>query len=119
MKTVWITRAPPGAEATAERVRALGFAPVVAPLLAVRAVGEGPIDLVGVGALAFTSANAVAAFAARSPEGVVPVFAVGEATAAAARAAGFSAVVSADGDVAALAATIAARAGALTGAVLH
>src|SRR5438093_1296853 len=32
-RKVWITRAEPGAAATAERVRALGFEPVVAPLL--------------------------------------------------------------------------------------
>ena len=83
---------------------ALGFEPVVAPLLTVRALGEGPIDLAGVGAIAFTSANAVAAFAARSPARSLPVFAVGESTAAAARSAGFRAVLSTEGDVNALAA---------------
>lgn len=119
MKTIWITRARPGAEATAERVRALGFEPVVAPLLTVRALGEGPIALAGVGAIAFTSANAVAAFSARSNARSLPVFAVGDATGAAARQAGFSAVVSAEGDVNALAAAIAARAGTFTDAVLH
>ena len=119
MKKIWITRAQPGAQATAERVRALGFEPVVAPLLSLRALGDGPIDLAGVGAIAFTSANAVTAFAARSDARSLPVFAVGGATAAAATAAGFSAVVSADGDGSALASAIAARVGSLDGAVLH
>ena len=119
MKTIWITRARPGALATAERVRGLGFEPVVAPLLNLRALGDGPIDLAGVGAIAFTSPNAVTAFAARSAARSPPVFAVGDATAAAAREAGFAAVVSAEGDVNALAREIAARAGTFIGAVLH
>lgn len=119
MTTVWITRAQPGAEATAERVRAMGFEAVVAPLLTVRAIGAGEIDLAGVGALAFTSANGARAFAARSAERHLPVFAVGEGTAEAARAAGFAEVTSTDGDVARLAAGISAARGAFTGLVLH
>ena len=103
---VWITRAEPGASRTAERVRALGHEPVVAPLLEVRAL-PARIGLQGVGALAFTSANGVRAFAALSPARALPVFAVGEATAAAARAAGFADLACADGDVQALAALIA------------
>ncbi|MEO8925963.1 MAG: uroporphyrinogen-III synthase, partial [Caulobacteraceae bacterium] len=119
MRRVWITRALPGALVTARRVRGQGFEAVVAPLLAVRALGEGPIDLKGIGAIAFTSANGVAAFAVRSPARGLPVFAVGEATAAAARAAGFARVRSADGDVEALATAIAAHGDELDGAVLH
>jgi uroporphyrinogen-III synthase len=118
VRRVWVTRAEPGARATAERLRALGFEPLVAPLLEVRLIPGGPIDLTGVAALAFTSANGVAAFAARSPERALPVFAVGVATAAAARAAGFTDVVSADGDVEALAPVIAARRPG-DGTVLH
>ncbi len=115
---VWVTRANPGAQATAERLRALGFEPVVAPLLEVRAAPGGPIDLTDIAALAFTSANGVAAFAGRSAERVLPVFTVGAATAEAARSAGFASVVSADGDVEALAPVIAAH-GPFAGAVLH
>jgi uroporphyrinogen-III synthase len=115
---VWVTRAQPGAAATAARLRALGYEPLVAPLLEVRALPGGPIDLAGVAALAFTSANGVAAFAARSNERGLPVFAVGDATAVAARKAGFVSVTSSDGDVAALAATIAAHT-AFAGDVLH
>jgi uroporphyrinogen-III synthase len=96
----------------------MGFEPLVAPLLALRFISGGEIDLTGMAALAFTSANGVAAFAARSRERGLPVFAVGGATAAAARDHGFAGVVSAGGDVAALAAVIAAH-GGLTGEVLH
>ena len=116
MKTLWITRASPGAEATARRLRAMGFDPVVAPLLEVRGL-PARIDLAGVGALAFTSANGVRAFTDISAERNLRVFTVGAATAEAANAASFAEVISADGDVDALAGTIAARAG--QGAVLH
>lgn len=118
-QTIWITRAQPGADVTAERVRALGHDAVVAPLLAVRVMPDVNVDLGGVAALAFTSANGVRAFADASGERNLKVFAVGAATAQAARAAGFKAVLSADGDVEALADGIAARRGELRGAVLH
>ena len=116
---IWITRTQPAAESTAERVRALGHEAVVAPLLAVKAVDPGPIDLERVAALAFTSANGVRAFADLCGERDLRVFAVGAATAQAARSAGFCTVLSADGDVEALADGIAARKGEMRGVVLH
>jgi uroporphyrinogen-III synthase len=116
---IWITRAQPAAEVTAERVRALGHEALVAPLLAVRPIPDVEVDLSGVAALAFTSANGVRAFAERSGERALRVFAVGAATATAARQAGFPTVLSADGDVEALAEGVAARRGELMGAVLH
>ena len=79
------------------------FGPVlVAPLLEIVFV-PAALDLAGVEALLFSSANGVEAFAAASPERSLPAFCVGEMTAAAARAHGFAAR-SADGDVTALAA---------------
>lgn len=116
---IWITRAQPGADATAQRVRALGHEAVVAPLLAVRTLPDVSIDLAGVVALAFTSANGVRAFVDASGERGLRVFAVGSATAAAAKAAGFRSVLSADGDVDALAEGIAARRNELKGVVLN
>lgn len=116
---IWITRAQPGADVTADRVRALGHDAVIAPLLAIRVLSDVEIDLRGVAALAFTSANGVRAFADASGERGLKVFAVGAATAQAARKAGFKSVLSADGDVEALAEGIAARRGELRGAVLH
>ena len=115
----WVTRTQPAAEATAERVRALGFQPLVRPLLEVQPLGEGPIETAGAAAIVFTSANAVEAFAARSNERALRAFAVGDATAGAARAAGFTAVLSAEGDVAALAGALIARRRELTGGVLY
>jgi len=116
---IWITRAQPGADATADRVRALGHEALIAPLLAVHAVEDVQVDLAGVAALAFTSANGVRAFADICAERAIRVFAVGAATAQAARAAGFRLVLSADGDVEALAEGIGQRRGELRGAVLH
>jgi uroporphyrinogen-III synthase len=112
---VWVARAEPGAQATAARLSALGHEPVVAPVLQVRLL-DADLDLAGIAALAFTSANGVRAFAGRETSRRWPVFAVGEATAAAAREAGFTQVESAGGDVAALAALIEAR---RPGLVLH
>lgn len=116
---IWITRAQPGADATAERVRALGHEAVVVPLLAVRILPDVEVDLSGVAALAFTSANGVRAFSDACGERSLRVFAVGAATAQAARAAGFRSVLSADGDVEALAEGIGIRRSELKGAVLH
>lgn len=116
---IWITRAQPGADATAARVRNLGHEAFVAPLLEVRRLAEAEVDLAGVKALAFTSANGVRAFAELSDERALRVFAVGAATAQAAKAAGFRRVLSTDGDVAALAEGIAARRSEIGGRVLH
>ncbi len=116
---IWITRAQPGADATAERVRAMGHEALVGPLLAVRNLADVHLDLTGVAALAFTSANGVRAFAERSGDRSLKVFAVGAATALAARTAGFKSVLSADGDVEALAEGIASRRNELKGMVLH
>jgi uroporphyrinogen-III synthase len=115
---IWITRAQPEAQATADRVRALRHEPVVAPVLEVQPAGEAP-DLAGIGALAFTSRNGARALAALCLERNLPVFTVGDATAAAAREAGFTEVVSASGDVASLVAVIAERRAALNGQVLY
>ena len=114
IRRVWITRAQPGAARTAARLTALGFTPVVAPLLTIRALPEAlsqAPDLTTVAALAFTSPNGVEAFAALVPAPLLrdrPVFAVGDATAEAAREAGFADARSAAGDVHDLARLIAA-----------
>jgi len=118
-KRIWVTRSAPGAEATAARLRALGFDPVVQPLLELRDLPDARLDLTDVCAIAFTSANGVRAFAARSPERGFKVFAVGAATAEAARKARFSTVLSTDGDVSALARAMASRKRELAGVILH
>lgn len=103
-----MTRAEPGASRTAGRLAAAGFEPVVAPLLAIRAIGQGEPDLDAVDALAFTSINGVTAFAALTARRDRPVFAVGDATAEAATAAGFPNVRSAGGALEDLAALLTA-----------
>jgi uroporphyrinogen-III synthase len=116
---VWVTRTRPGADATAARLRDLGHEPIVAPVLEVRILPSS-VHLADIGALAFTSANAVDAFAAITAEGrTLPAFAVGDATAEAARRAGFDDVRSARGDVHALADLIASEGAAFLGAVLN
>lgn len=116
LRRIWVTRAHPGAARTAGRLNALGFDPLVSPLLRIDALPATP-DLTGVQTLVFTSANGVAAFAALSDARTLSVLAVGDATARAAREAGFATVRSADGDLAALAALIRAEARGLT--ILH
>jgi uroporphyrinogen-III synthase len=91
------------------------FAVIVAPLLAIEALPCVP-DLAGITALAFTSANGVDQFAARSAERGLPAYCVGQMTAAEAARAGFV-TRSADGDVASLAELIAREHPG--GAVLH
>lgn len=99
---LWVTRARPEAQATAARLIALGHGPLVSPLLAIRRL-KPRLALEGVAALVFTSRNGVAAYVALETDRRRPVFAVGDATAEAARAAGFAHVRSAAGDVNALA----------------
>ena len=77
----------------------MGWEPLVQPLLAIRPLSPALPDLEGFAALAFTSRNGVSSFAALTPRRDRRVFAIGEATAQAAREAGFSDVQSADGAV--------------------
>lgn len=114
IRRVWVTRAEPGAARTADRLRALGFTPIVAPLLTLAPL-PGALDAApspdAVAVLALTSPNGVEAFAPLIPRfRHHSVFAVGDATAEAARAAGFADVRSASGDIHALARLIAAEA---------
>lgn len=104
MRRVLVTRPEPGAAETAQRLRALGFEPVLAPLLRI-VPRPGPARPPGeVAAIAITSVNAIPAL----PPALhgTPLFAVGDATAAAARAAGCTDVRSADGDARDLASLI-------------
>lgn len=111
-----VTRPAPDAETFAALARAHDFEPVIAPVMRIEFGAEAP-DLEGVGALAFTSANGVRAFAASGGAADLPVFAVGSMTAAEARQAGFPGVTAAGGDVESLA-DIIAKSG-VSGVVLH
>ncbi len=102
---VWVTRSAPGAQATATRLRDLGHEPMVAPVLVVAPL-DVRLDLNGIEALAFTSANAVRAYVSLTPRRDFPVWSVGVSTALAARQAGFERVAAGEGDVADLAARL-------------
>jgi len=105
---IWLTRSRPGAEADAAALQALGCAPLVDPVLEIVPV-PAALELESVAALAVTSAAAVRALAALTPRRDRPLFAVGAATAAAARAAGFAEVDAGDGTHAGDAQALAAR----------
>jgi uroporphyrinogen-III synthase len=100
---VLVTRPQADAERTAERILARGHEAVVAPVLRVEWTSEpppaGPFD-----AIILTSANAVPALASiRERAQLAQIFAVGERTACAAHAAGFTNIITAQGDARALA----------------
>jgi len=109
---VLVTRPEPGCSATAARLAGLGFEPVVLPLTRVVPTGillpDGPFD-----AVMATSANAIRMADGSGRDRLVdlPLFAVGPATAAAARQAGFSHVIQGPGSADALAGEIAASIG--------
>lgn len=114
------------AEDAAPLVRALagrGIEALLAPMLSIAPVPDAPRRLadllVGAQAVLFTSANGVRAFAAASARRELPVFAVGDASAAAARIANFRTVASAGGDVADLAELVAGRLAPQGGALVH
>lgn len=117
---VLVTRAEDQGRATEARLAAAGFDGIVAPLT--RIVLDGDVDLAldGVQAVVVTSLNGVAALALNDAADrlrALPLFAVGDKTATAARARGFADVLSANGDRKALTAllttTLAPDAGAL------
>ncbi len=93
-----ILRPQPGADATAARARALELEPIVAPLFDIVPLAweapERPFQ-----AILLTSANAARALGPE-PDRDTPVYAVGAATAEAARDAGFPNVTTGRGDVA-------------------
>ena len=87
--TVLVTRGWPGAERTAAGLRRMGIDPIVSPVLDINFRARIDVDLTGTQAIVFTSANGVRAWGPRRPERDLPVFAVGDATADAARDIGF------------------------------
>lgn len=123
MMRVLITRPREESEALAVRLAPLGFAPVIDAMIAVRFVEGAAIEAEGAQALVFTSANGVRALRTARGGGTLrrdlPVFTVGAATAAVARAAGFSDIVEGQGTVEGLARVIAARCPPTAGPVVH
>jgi len=114
-----VTRPREDAEALAAALRDLGAEPVLAPMMTIEPEPDVAVDLAGVQALLFTSANGVRAFAAESDMRDLPVLAVGDATARAAAEAGFARIESAGGDTHDLAELAARTLDATSGALLH
>ncbi len=107
-----VTRPVAEAERTAAALQRRGHTALIAPVLTIEPVAGAAFDPASFDAIVMTSGNAVRALAARPlPDRTLalPVFAVGGQTAQAARDAGFSAVVSADGDAADLLALVRGR----------
>lgn len=100
--TALITRPLGEAESTARLLAARGWQCFIEPMLEIVPLSTPLPDLSKYQALAFTSAQGVRVLAARTDDRSLQVYAVGEATANAAREAGFKNIVTADGDLGAL-----------------
>jgi uroporphyrinogen-III synthase len=114
-----LTRPREDSEPLAARLAEMGHEALIEPLLIVRALENVAIDVAGVQAILLTSANGARALADRPVDRAIPVLAVGDATAAAARAVGFTDIVSAGGRAEDLATLAATRLRAGNGPVLH
>jgi len=102
---VLVTRPHPDNEATAHALRARGFEVALAPMLRFEPIASSDDLDADYGAVIVTSANALRAIETRLAQSALlelPLFAVGERTASAARSLGFAEVISAEGDASAL-----------------
>jgi uroporphyrinogen-III synthase len=102
---VLVTRPQPDDEATAASLRARGLEVLTAPMLRFEPVAFQDDTDAAYGAVIVTSANALRGIEPHLENSrllALPLFAVGERTADAARDAGFEKVISADGDAAGL-----------------
>ncbi len=107
-----MTRPEPGATQTAAALRRNGHTVVIAPLLSIESLPDTEISPGTWAAILVTSAHAATAIKAHPSLAVLrslPVFAVGERSAAAMRDAGFEDVTTADGDRSALVHLVAER----------
>lgn len=118
MLRVAITRAQPEASRTAERVRARGAEAIVAPLLTIVPCGYDT-NTESAQAIIFTSTNGVRAFPDAQGARNRTVLTVGDATADAAREAGFADVRSADGNMSALVALAKRELNPANGSLIH
>jgi uroporphyrinogen-III synthase len=109
---VLVTRPHPDDETTASSLRARGFDVLLAPMLRFEPVAFHDDEDARYSAIIVTSANALRGLAPHLVSSrllKLPLFAVGEHTAAAARAAGFGNVTPADGDAGGLRDLVLAR----------
>ncbi|WP_157089282.1 uroporphyrinogen-III synthase [Oceanibaculum pacificum] len=118
---VLLTRPKPESEALAKRLGDRGMECRVEPMLDIvpRDPGPLPVDIASVQAILVTSANGAVRLPALTERRDLPVLAVGDATAEAVRALGFTRVESAEGAVEDLAALVKSRLSPVAGPLLH
>jgi uroporphyrinogen-III synthase len=119
---VLVTRPEPDARSEVEALAAHGHEGIAAPLLVIEQVEDVVLDLEGAQALIVTSRNALRALShhpALDAACKLPLFAVGAATALAARDLGFATVVQGPGTGAGLAKLIGERARPSSGRLVH
>jgi len=114
-RLIAVTRPQPDADLFARQLNEANLPPLVAPLIDI--AFETSIEIEDASAVAVTSANGVRALARASEDRSLPVYAVGPASAEAARGAGFPVAGVAESSVESLAALIATS--AERGPVLH
>lgn len=119
-----VTRPRPDAEQFAQALAGLGHEVEIEPLFEVVERPETAIDLEGIQAVLFTSANGVRAFCSalrgRAPADLeLQVFAVGDASARTAADCGFARIESAGGDVTDLIELVTARLDPAAGGLFH
>lgn len=114
-----VTRSIEDAEPLAAALRRRGYEAVLEPLMSITDVDTPDQDMGGAQALLITSANGIRAFARWNSRRDIAVFAVGDASARAARDLGFAEVRSAAGDVDALAALVGDELDPGRGALVH
>lgn len=95
---ILVTRPRPDSDTFAARLHALGHTTIIEPLIDIAFLDGPSLDLSGVQALAFTSANGARAAARRTGERSIQVAAVGPATASEARAQGFTNINESSGE---------------------
>lgn len=119
--TVVLTRPTAESEALARSLASHGIDSIIAPMLSIvpRDQPEIETDLDRVQAVLLTSVNGARALAEATNRRDVSLFVVGDATAVAARSAGFTDVASADGDAAALVALVTDQLTPDAGPLLH
>ena len=119
---VLVTRPEPDAQDEVEALAMRGHEGVVSPLLIIEQIEDVALDLDGAQALIVTSRNALRVLAkhpALDAARGLPLFAVGEATARAARALGFATVIEGPGTGAGLAELIPRTANPSAGRLVH
>lgn len=117
--TVLIVRSAPGATHFAERLEAAGIHAIPTPVTVIEPIDAAIANAAAAQAVLFTSVHAVDRFAAHCQRRDLPALAVGDTTAAAARAAGFTRITSAGSDVRGLEALVLARCRPESGPLLY